>query len=91
MSETKDFQGLRVVSFESRNSEQMADLIKRNGGQAIVAPSMREIPLSENKEALHFGERLLKGEIDVVVFFTSGGTRTLFDVLKTTYPYRAGH
>ena len=61
MSETtspsKGFKGLRVVSFESRRSEQMADLIRRNGGEAIVAPSMREIPLEDNKEALEFGRR----------------------------------
>jgi len=81
------FKGLRVVSFESRRSDQMADLIRRNGGEAIVAPSMREVPLEENKEAIAFGERLLRGEFDVVVFLTGVGARTLFDVLKSRYPF----
>jgi uroporphyrinogen decarboxylase len=83
----KGFKGLRVVSFESRRSDQMADLIRRNGGEAIVAPSMREIPLEDNKEALAFGERLLKGEFDLIVLMTGVGTRTLFDILKTKYPF----
>ena len=80
------FKGLRVVSFESRRSGQMADLIQRNGGEAIVAPSMREIPLEDNTEALAFGEKLLRGEFDLVVWMTGAGTRTLLEVLKTKYP-----
>src|SRR3989344_2218467 len=82
----KGFKGLRVVSFESRRSGQMADLIQRNGGEAIVAPSMREIPLEDNTEALAFGEKLLRGEFDLVVWMTGAGTRTLLEVLKTKYP-----
>ena len=83
---TKGFKGLRVVSFESRRSEQMADLIQRNGGEAIVAPSMREIPLEENREALTFGEKLLHKEIDIVLLLTGVGTRTLFEALETRHP-----
>ena len=64
----------------------MADLIHRNGGQAIVAPSMREIPLQENQEAVAFAERLKAGDIDAVIFLTGNGARTLFDVLKTLAP-----
>src|SRR5882672_4816644 len=84
---SKGFKGLRVVSFESRKSAQMADLIQRNGGEAILAPSMREVPLEDNAEALAFGERLLKGEFDMVVLMTGVGTRTLFEILKTRYPF----
>src|SRR5262245_38519252 len=86
MTEIKGFKGLRVVAFESRRSDQMADLIRRSGGEAIVAPSMREIPLEENREALAFGEKLLAGEFDLLVFLTGVGTRTLIAVLKTRYP-----
>ena len=44
--------GLRVVSFESRRAKEMAELIRRYGGEPIVAPSMREVPLSENRAAI---------------------------------------
>jgi len=37
--------GLRVLSLESRRAPEMARLIENYGGRAIVAPSMREVPL----------------------------------------------
>lgn len=39
-------EGLKIVSFESRRAREMAELIRRYGGEPIIAPSMREIPLS---------------------------------------------
>ena len=44
--------GLKVVSFESRRAKEMAELIRRYGGEPVTAPSMREVPLSENRAAL---------------------------------------
>ncbi len=82
------FKGLRVVSFESRRNRQMADLIARWGGEAVVAPSMREVPLEENPEPFAFAEKLLAGQIDLVIFLTGTGARTLFDTLKTRGPLR---
>src|SRR5712691_11718042 len=38
--------GLRVVSFESRRSAEMAELIRNYGGEPIQAPSMREVLLT---------------------------------------------
>ena len=46
-----DLRGLRVVSFESRRAKEMAELIRRYGGNPLLAPSMREIPLGENRAA----------------------------------------
>lgn len=70
-------QGLRVVAFESRRAAEMAELIRRHGGEPIVAPSMREVPLSENTAALEFLRGLEAGAIDIVVFMTAVGLRTL--------------
>ena len=41
--------GLRVVSFESRRSAEMAELIRNYGGEPIAAPSMREVPLTDQR------------------------------------------
>jgi len=84
-SETRGFQGLRVVAFESRNSEQIARLIEQNGGRPLVAPSMREVPLGENREVLAFGQKLMAGQVDIVLFLTGIGTATLFQILETTH------
>jgi len=80
------FAGLRVVSFESRLAEQMRQLIERHGGRPLVAPSMREVPLEENADALRFGERLLAGEFEMVILLTGVGTRFMLKVLDSRWP-----
>ncbi len=82
----KNFAGLRVLSLESRRAPEMAKLIVNHGGEPIVAPSMREIPLETNTEALAFVRKLLAGEFDMVIFLTGVGTRALARVVETMYP-----
>jgi uroporphyrinogen-III synthase len=64
----------------------MAELIRRHGGSPIIAPSMREVPLSENPQALDFLRRLEAGRIDIVIFLTGVGTRTLIEILSGVQP-----
>ena len=82
----KNFAGLRVLSLESRRGVEMARLIASYGGEAMVAPSMREIPLESNTEALAFGRTLFAGGFDMVIFLTGVGTRALARVVETIYP-----
>jgi uroporphyrinogen-III synthase len=77
------FAGLRVLSLESRRAAEMAKLIKTYGGQPIVAPSMREVPLESNAEAQNFTRKLLAEGFDVVIFLTGVGTRALTKVAET--------
>lgn len=79
------FQGLTVLSFESRFSEVMSTHIKRLGGNPLSAPSMQEIPLDKNPEALVFGEKLLQNEIDMVIFMTGVGAKYLISSLAERY------
>jgi len=78
--------GLRVLSLESRRAAEMAKLIENHGGRAMVAPSMREVPLESNTEALAFARALAAGEFDIVIFLTGLGTRALARVVETIYP-----
>src|ERR1700676_1000703 len=64
----------------------MAKLIASNGGEATVAPSMREIPLETNTEARAFARTLAGNDFDVVIFLTGVGTRALTRVVETVYP-----
>ncbi len=82
----KNFAGMRVLSLESRRGPEMAKLIANQGGEAIVAPSMREIPLETNTEALAFARTLIDGGFDMVIFLTGVGTRALARVVETIYP-----
>ena len=63
----------------------MAKLIANYGGEAIVAPSMREVPLETNTEALAFARKLFAGEFEMIIFLTGVGTRALARVVETTY------
>ena len=84
---TRDsLQGLKVVSFESRRAEEMAELVRRYGGEPIAAPSMRQVPVSENRAAIEFLPEIDAGKFDIVIFTTGVGTRTLNDALLTRYP-----
>jgi uroporphyrinogen-III synthase len=80
------FDGLRVVSFESRRAAEIGELIRRQAGVAFVAPSMRESPIENNSEAFDFAERLFRGEFDLAIFLTGVGTRALNKVLASRYP-----
>jgi uroporphyrinogen-III synthase len=79
------FNGLRVLALESRRAAELGKLISTYGGQPIVAPSMREVPLESNKEALAFSTALLAGEFDMVIFLTGVGTRALLGVVETAH------
>jgi uroporphyrinogen-III synthase len=77
---------LRVVSLESRHASELSRLLERHGCQAISAPSLREVPLSDQHEAFGFGVPLLARELDVLVLLTGVGTRILVDALATRWP-----
>jgi uroporphyrinogen-III synthase len=79
------FDGLRVLALESRRAEEMATLIRKQGGEPFVAPSMREVAIEQHEEAFDFGARLLRGEFDAVLLLTGVGTRLLWKTLLTRY------
>jgi len=60
----------------------MAALVTTYGGQPITAPSMREVPLESNTEALAFADSLERGEFDLVILLTGVGTRALVAVVE---------
>lgn len=79
------FEGLRVLSLESRRSPELALLVVNYGGQPVIAPSMREIPLEENSQAIDFGRALLAGRYDFVVLMTGVGTRLLLRAVEPVF------
>lgn len=83
------FAGRRVLSLESRRAVEMEQLIRKQGGEPFVAPSMREVPIEENDSAFRFADRLFAGEFDMMILLTGVGTRQLSRVLATRYPEAA--
>jgi uroporphyrinogen decarboxylase len=76
-TDSPSFAGLRVAALESRRADDIAKLIEKFGGQAFVSPSMREVPIDQNREAIDFAHRLITGGIDVMIFLTGVGFRHL--------------
>jgi uroporphyrinogen-III synthase len=64
----------------------MAVLLRRNGGEVLYAPSMRQVPLADERGILEFGNRLFNGECDALVLLTGVGTTILVDALSTRWP-----
>jgi uroporphyrinogen-III synthase len=77
--------GLKIIAFESRRAVEIAELIRRYGGEPFVAPSMREVPLEENRVALELVPDLEAGKFDLLILMTGVGTRTLNEVFLTQF------
>ncbi len=82
---TNGFQGLRVLALESRRATEIGKLIRNYGGEPMVAPAMREVPLESNIEALEFADRLMKGEYELVIFLTGVGVRRLTEIAASRH------
>ncbi|HEY4379948.1 MAG TPA: uroporphyrinogen-III synthase [Acidobacteriaceae bacterium] len=80
------FDGLRVLSLESRRAKEVAKLIRTYGGEPFVVPSMREAPLESHRQALEFADGLMRGNYDLIIFLTGVGVRALLDIVSTRYP-----
>lgn len=77
------FSERRVLALESRRGAEMAKLIAAYKGRPTVVPSMREVPIESNEEALEFVSALMRGAFDMVIFLTGVGTRALVEVAET--------
>jgi uroporphyrinogen-III synthase len=79
---TPSFDNLRVLVLESRRAQELASLVTTYGGNPLVAPSMREIPLESNTDAVVCAEALEQGQCDLLVLLTGVGTRALADAVE---------
>lgn len=83
------FDGLRVLSLESRRAREIEKLIRTYDGEPIVVPALREVPLESNVACLNFGRDLLAGNFDLVLFLTGVGVRNMMSILETKYDRNA--
>ena len=80
---TGSFNGLSVLALESRRAREIAKLIENLGGVPIVAPSVREVALDSNQEALDFARALGAGRVDITIFTTGVGVRALATAIES--------
>jgi len=81
-TESNAFAGLHVAAFESRRAPELADLIRRHGGEPSVVPAMREVTAPRNPEAVDFANRVITGQVDALIFTTGSGVRRLVEQIQ---------
>lgn len=79
------FNGARVLSFESRRAQEIAQLIRNNGGIPIVAPSTREVTTRSEEEQRAI-RGIISGEFETIIFMTGVGARALVEAADAVCP-----
>jgi uroporphyrinogen-III synthase len=74
--------GLRVAIFETRLSQELANLVRKHGGEPLVGPTMVEAPLSLGPEVRAFVTALTENKIDAVLVLTGVGNRKLVQLVS---------
>jgi uroporphyrinogen-III synthase len=64
-------------------------LIRTYNGEPFVVPAMRELPLESNQACFEFGEALLAGGFDLVIFMTGVGVRAVLNILSQRHEQAA--
>ncbi len=83
------FQGLRVLALETRRGKEIAALIRNQGGEVVLAPALKEVPIESNRPALDFAAALMRGEFDLIIFLTGVGVRALLGIVEKQYDREA--
>lgn len=72
-----------MLALEARRAKEIATLIRNHGGEPLLVPAMRELPLESNRAAFDFISALLRGEFDLVIFLTGVGVRDLLSIVDS--------
>ena len=83
---SKPLAGLRIASFESRHSSNMAKLLEKRGAIPMQAPSLQEVPYEENLDAIAFADVLLPGQCQCLIVMTGVGTKILIEAMASKWP-----
>ncbi len=79
------FAGLRVLSLESRRAGEIETLIRKQGGEAFVAPSVKERALADHTDAFRMLERLESGACEMLILMTGVGLSFWRDVIISSF------
>ncbi len=81
------FAGLKVLSLESRRAAEIELLIRKQGGEPFVAPSVKERALTDHSDAFRLLERLESGALDMLILMTGVGLAFWRDVTASRYDF----
>jgi uroporphyrinogen-III synthase len=72
-----DLRGARIALLEGRMSGELADLVRRHGGEPVSAPALREDPIPSGDAVARFIDELREGRIEFVILLTGVGVSAL--------------
>ena len=76
---------MKILALETRRSTEIATLIRKEGGEPVLAPSVRERPIDDDHEAFDFYGRLSANGFDLVILTTGVGARALDKVVASKF------
>ena len=74
---------MTIAILQTRHASVLAGLIERQGGRALVAPTLREETIDELDPLRQVLERLAAEPVDLAIFQTGVGVSRLFDLAET--------
>lgn len=81
-SKSSNYNGAKVLTFAGRRSQEMGRLIERSGGQPLLAPVLREVPLKNPPEFEVLVDALQSDSFIWLILLTGGGTQVLLERLE---------
>lgn len=72
----------RVAIFESRFKDEFANLVRKQGAEPLVGPTMTEAPLELGPELREFAQALRERRVDALLVLTGVGNRKLVSLLE---------
>ena len=79
--------GARIGLLEARLSSELAELVRREGGEPVCAPSVAEAAVDVEPQLPALIDDLVHGRATVVVFLTGAGTTSLLDQARAAGSY----
>jgi uroporphyrinogen-III synthase len=79
------FAGLRVLSLESRRAAEIEVLIRKQGGDPFVAPSVKERALDDHAGAFRLLEKIEQDAFEMLILMTGVGLTFWRDVIGARY------
>ena len=81
-STSADFAQVRIAAFENRRSSEMARMIQQSNGRPFMSAAMQEIAIENNVQAVDFANRLMTGQVDILILLTGVGFQMLLAAVE---------
>ena len=81
--------GARIGLLEARLTSELAELVRREGGEPVCAPAVVEAPLDVTPHVRAVIDRIGRGELELVVFLTGAGAAAMLEQARGCGSYEA--